>query len=264
MLGSVQARVKKAVGKFRFAPQIRVEPSSKLLRLGSKYGAWTFEAGEDLQGATIVSCGLGEDGSFDVEFAARFKARVILVDPTPRAIRHFEGIQANIGKASKRPYVDIGKQPVDAYDLSKVEEGQLLLEPRALWTKETRLKFFLPQNPEHVSHSIVNYQNEYRDDSPSIEVQAVTLASLLEKYELTTLPLLKLDIEGAEVEVFPDMMAKGIKPRQILVEFDEMNVPSSRSKENAESMDRILRDGGYVCHFYDGKANFLYVLRAAH
>ena len=39
----------------------------------------------------------GEDASFDVEFTTRFKARIIIVDPTPRAIDHFEAIQKRLG-----------------------------------------------------------------------------------------------------------------------------------------------------------------------
>ena len=208
----------------------------------------------------FVSCGLGEDASFDVEFAAKYKAKVILVDPTPRAIRHFEEIERRVGKPAELPYSEIGKQPAAAYDLTKINAGTLVLEPCALWIEATKLKFFSPPNPEHVSHSIVNYQNQYREDSPYIEVEARPLSAVMEKHGLKSLPLLKLDIEGAEVKVFPDLIEKGIRPRQILVEFDEMNFPSQRSKENAEAMDGVLRKAGYVCRFYDGKANFLYVL----
>jgi FkbM family methyltransferase len=260
MLGTVQARVSKVVKKLRYAPKIQVEPDSHLLRLGSKYGGWTFEPSADLEGATIVSCGLGEDASFDVEFAAKYGAKVILVDPTPRAIRHFEEIEKRFGEPAKDTYKSGGKQPASAYDLSKVGRSQLILEPCALWTEVTKLKFFSPPNPEHVSHSIVNYQNEYRKDSPFIEVPTITLQSLVEKYGMASLPLIKLDIEGAEVKVIQDLLAKSIRPRQLIVEFDEMNFPSERSKENAEVMDQALRRGGYGCRFFDHKANFLYAL----
>jgi hypothetical protein len=85
---------------------------------------------------------------------------------------------------------------------------------------------------------------------------------LLEKYELRSVRLMKLDIEGAEVAVIKHMMKNSILPRQLLVEFDEMNYPSERSKRNAEDTDASLREAGYVCRYFDGLANFLYTLRS--
>src|SRR3569832_187068 len=71
--------------------------SYNLLRLGSCYGGWTFVEDPALCGSVMISCGLGEDASFDIEFAARFGAQVLLVDPTPRAIKHFEEISSKYG-----------------------------------------------------------------------------------------------------------------------------------------------------------------------
>ena len=38
--------------------------------------------------------------------------------------------------------------------------------------------------------------------------------------------LLKLDIEGAEIEVIDSLFKSKFRPRQILVEFDELNSPT--------------------------------------
>jgi FkbM family methyltransferase len=258
LLADLKNRVSRILGKEKYAPAIEVRPSTDLLRLGSDYGGWTFERSSDLQGSVIVSCGLGEDASFDVEFASRFKAKVIILDPTPRAIAHFEAIQKCTGQAATQGYSKGGKQPISAYDLSKVTPGSLILETSALWVESTKLKFFTPANPDNVSHSIVNYQHNYRDDTSHIEVEAITVAALLVKYRLNNVTLVKLDIEGAEISVIRDMMEKSIRPRQLLVEFDEMTCPSDRSKKNVETTDRILKQAGYVCRYFDGRANFLY------
>ena len=215
----------------------------------------------DLRDSVVLSCGLGEDASFDVEFASRYGAKVILVDPTPRAIRHFEGIQGRVGQRASQGYVPGGKQLLNSYDLRKIDEGSLVLEPFALWVAKTRLKFFAPQNPDHVSHSIVNWQNNYAQDTPHIEVETITLEELLSKHNLKTVALLKLDIEGAEIEVIRHIVESAIPIRQLLVEFDEMNFPSERPRRNVEETDRILRQAGYVCNDFDGKADFLYVIR---
>jgi FkbM family methyltransferase len=215
----------------------------------------------DLRDSVILSCGLGEDASFDVEFASRYGAKVILVDPTPRAISHFEGIQGRIGQPASQGYVPGGKQPLDSYDLRKLGKGSLVLEPFALWVAKTKLKFFAPQNPDHVSHSVVNWQNNYAQDTPYIEVATITLEELLSKHKLKTVPLMKLDIEGAEIEVIRHMAENAIHVRQLLVEFDEMNFPSERSQRNVEATDTILRGAGYECSHFDGKGDFLYVMR---
>ena len=116
------------------------------------------------------------------------------------------------------------------------------------------------QNPNHVSHSINNYQNNYAEDTKSIEVEAVTLDSLLVDLNLdkSDIPLIKLDIEGAEIEVIKRCIDVGIMPRQILVEFDELNVPSSKGFARVTEVDDLLRKNGYKLLKTDGQADFLY------
>jgi hypothetical protein len=82
MLARVRNHVLDRMARRKYAPTIKVDKGPNLRRLGSAYGGWTFEPSSDLERATILSCGLGEDASFDVEFAAAFNARVIIVDPT--------------------------------------------------------------------------------------------------------------------------------------------------------------------------------------
>jgi FkbM family methyltransferase len=240
-------------------PRLTVTPQQlRLIKLGSEYGGWTFADVQNLRGATIISCGLGEDASFDVEFAARYGARVVLADPTPRAIRHFELLKANTGAAATASYASSGSQPISAYDLSKITTDSLSLYPKALWNETKLVDFFLPMDANHVSHSIVNFQNAYRTDTASITVQAVPLDVLMRELQLTSVPLLKLDIEGAEIEVILDMLAKRILPGQVLVEFDELSAPSKRSKRRIQSAHDALLQNGYRLVNFDHPSNFLY------
>ncbi len=243
------------------APRLDVEPSAlPTIKLGTPYGGWRFVDTEALHGAVIVSCGLGEDASFDVEFAAAYRARVVIVDPTPRAIRHFDGIVSRCGQPRARGYVASGEQPVEAYDLSGVGRHQLELCAKALWNEEKTLRFYKPQNHEHLSHSIVNFQNDYRTDSDFIEVTATTIDRLIADHDAGQLQLLKLDIEGAEIEVLIDLLARGLRPPQLLVEYDELLAPSSRSKGRIESAHAALRAAGYRLIHFDRPSNFLYTL----
>ncbi len=73
------------------------------------------------------------------------------------------------------------------------------------------------------------------------------------------IPLIKLDIEGAEIEFLIDCLEKGFKPRQILVEFDELNVPSRRSYKRVTYINQILIKNNYQLIKTDGQSNFLYL-----
>ena len=228
--------------------------------MGSPYGGWSFVDEDTLKECTIISAGLGEDASFDIEFAAKYNAKVIIVDPTPRAISHFNEIVNSLGNPAKLQYSEDGCQPIDAYDLSSITTDNLLLVAKALWNENTSLKFFEPLNPNHVSHSIVNYQNNYSDNTKSIVVDAVTLDSLLTYLNINAsdIPLMKFDIEGAEIEVIRRLIDVGITPRQILVEFDELNIPSPKAFSRVTEVDELLRNSGYNLLKTDGQADFLY------
>jgi FkbM family methyltransferase len=235
-----------------YQPSIRIDHAPNVLRLGSKgYGEWAFLDGEALRGSTIVSVGLGEDATFDVEFAARYGAKVVMVDPTPRAIAHFRQIQARLGQPATMAY-RLGSQPAEAYDLRALDSNSLTLVEKALWIDGKPVKFFQPANEKHVSHSITQHQ-----DTPFIEVPSVTPRFLVEQFGSALLTLWKLDIEGAEIGVLDSMLDDGILPDQILVEYDVCVVPSRESKETCEATDRRLRQAGYRCVYVEGR-NYSY------
>jgi FkbM family methyltransferase len=251
--------------KFKGIPRHPIQDSKtvdgfNIIHLGSEYGGWSFVDEQDLYGSTIISAGLGEDASFDVAFASKYNAKVIIVDPTPRSISHFGKIIESIGKPPKQKYSNGGCQPIDAYNLSGLTEDSVTLITKALWDKNTNLKFFEPINSNHVSHSIVNYQNNYSENTKSIEVEAVTLDSLLHDLNInkSDISLMKFDIEGAEIEVIKRCIDVRIMPRQILVEFDELNVPSSKGFARITEVDDLLRSNGYKLLKTNGQADFLY------
>jgi len=259
MKKSIFERIQHKIKKAYYRPSRKVAECTGLLRLGSSYGGWTFADTPELQDSTVISCGLGEDASFDIEFAARYNAKVVIIDPTPRAITHFQKIQTRFGRRASRDYVKGGNQPIESYDLSKLNADNFQLIERAVWVYSGETKFFSDPVPEHVSHSIVNLQNQYAQDTDYITVPCITVDDLMKEIGLETLPLMKMDIEGAEIMVLPDMIKKGIRPSQLLIEFDELNVPSARSRRNFDATDEVLRGVGFkMCHF-DGSSNFLYM-----
>lgn len=233
-------------------------PPANLLRLGTKYGGWEFIDAAYLHGATIVSGGAGEDISFDIEFARRYGANIVVVDPTPRARAHVTSVLARIdaNEPAAGPLAHRGGQ-VDpwTYDISGLHVGQIKLVPFALWPAEGEVEFYEPVGQVDDSHSIANLQSSQR----VILVRALPLHKILAEQGITTLALMKLDIEGAEIEVLQDMLARAICPTQLLVEFDELHMPSRRSQTRVRPTIDLLVKYGYKFTYFNGQANFLFV-----
>ena len=83
----------------------------------------------------------------------------------------------------------------------------------------------------------------------------------MDKHKINNLSLLKLDIEGSEIDVLEKMLHDKIFPTQICVEFDGLNWPSKKARNDFQKIDEQLRASGYLCYNFDGHADFLYVLR---
>ena len=229
-------------------------------RIGTEYGGWWFAKTKTLKGSKVVFCGAGEDISFDIGFASLYSARVYIVDPTPRAIDHVKSVLSRSGSGSESGFALGGKQDPSSYDLSGIRGDQISLVEYALWNKNSILRFYSPSNPEHVSHSIVNYQNSYSNDSDYIEVEARTILDLVECGILpSSVEILKLDIEGAEHEVIENMLASNFRPRQILVEYDELSTGGLRGIYRFRRTHKKLNSFGYKLFNREG-LNYSYLL----
>jgi FkbM family methyltransferase len=239
----------------------RTSTQFPLVYFGSPYGGWTFVPTENLRNSTVISAGLGEDASFDIELATHYGCRVVIIDPTPRAVEYFELLISNLGNSKIHDYSLGASQDVESYDLSNVTRDQLYLIPKALWNTKGKVRFYRPTKQSRISYSILNYRNNYSTTTNYIEVECDTITSLLSELNIrfSDIPLVKFDIEGAEIEVLHDMFENDLLPQQILVEFDELNKPSLKGLERVDRAHRLLRDRGYDLIHTDGQADFLYL-----
>lgn len=130
--------------------------------------------------------------------------------------------------------------------MSGVRPGQTRLLPYALWNEDTEITFHAPIDSAHVSHTIQDWKRSPEDARPpAFRVAARRLTSLLTTARTGQIAIVKLDIEGAEIEVLEDILAAGILPLQILVEFDEPADPNRAHRVRAKQALRILRTAGY-------------------
>lgn len=257
------AKLNKKIDLFIFKLKFNVKKTDKIiLNLGSKYGSWDFVDDAQLHNCTIISCGLGEDASFDIEFANKYSAKIIIVDPTPRALVYYSQIINNLGQKKLTDYENLGFEKISSYDLTNVKFNQLISVPRALWNTETTLKFYSPPIESHVSHSLTNFQNNYSTNTHFIQVKTTTINNLITDYQISNLQILKLDIEGAETYVVNEMLNNRIYPKQILVEFDEMQNLTKEIKKKIITCHKNLINHNYKLIF-KRNINFLYYYQNA-
>tara|TARA_B000000532_G_scaffold243730_1_gene240646 strand:- start:1801 stop:2601 length:801 start_codon:yes stop_codon:yes gene_type:complete len=214
--------------------------------LGSKYGGWYFKPKNILKKSIIISAGLGEDASFDIELINNYDCKIIIIDPTPRAITHFKKILSKAGYTKIKKYSNHGYQNIRSYNLKKINKYNFKLIEKALFnTNNKKIKFFLPPNKNHVSHSINNWQNNYKTNSDFIVVKTINIKKIIKKFKISKIELIKLDIEGAEIQVIKNMLQNKIYPNQICVEFDELHKPSLNSFLKFFRTHKMLQANNY-------------------
>ena len=79
------------------------------------------------------------------------------------------------------------------------------------------IRLYDPAEPHHVSYSALNLHRK----STYIEAQVKTLRTLSEELGHDRIDLIKMDVEGAEQVVIPNMIAENILPTVFCVEYDQ-------------------------------------------
>lgn len=241
--------------------KLKFDYISDIIYLGSNYGGWSFLNNSNLEKNFIISAGLGEDASFDIELINRYNCKVIVVDPTPRAIEHYKKIIENSGKGKSEHYKKGGKQNISSYNLSNINDDNYILISKALYNLDNQeTKFYSPPNKDHVSYSLSNWQSNYRKNTDFIKIKTITVKNILNKFNIKNLEMIKLDIEGAELDVIKNMFDNNIFPKQILVEFDELNIISKTSIDRFFYIHREILSHKYKLIKTSSKfPDFLYI-----
>lgn len=182
---------------------------------GSEYGGFAIVRDSLTNDSEVLSCGIGEDASFDLSLLVKYGCHVTGVDPTPKAAEY---VRNNL--------------PTDRFSFIAV----------AVSNTDGQAGFYLPKNVEWVSGSLTRGPHT---SSSHITVPCLRLGSILRHADITSLDLLKLDIEGAEYTAVPDYLddAKAPKARQIALEFHHHF--SNYRPEQTLSLCRTIRCAGY-------------------
>jgi FkbM family methyltransferase len=178
-------RLKSAIGLDVYRrPEVAVETVS----LGEGPGRWSVVSGV-LEAHTVAySLGVGTDISFERDLIARHGVTVHAFDPTPIALQ---------------------------WAASQRLPERFTLHPYGVAGFDGMATFAAPRKKKFSSFSLVRSGGA----GSSVEAQVHRLVTLAGMLQLPRPDLIKLDIEGAEYAVLPDLIESGFRPRQILVEF---------------------------------------------
>lgn len=204
------------------------------IRLGDISASWVIPNNIINEFSVCYLFGAGENISFDLEIVKYYNSEVNIFDPTPRAIEYYKKLRANplnnSIKFEKINYFEFG-----------------------VWSENTALKFYAPQNKNHVSHSLLNLQKT----TDYFEAQVYTLDTIIKKLNHNNIDLIKLDIEGAEYEVIKSMILHKIYPKILCVEFDEVFSPiDSNYEDRIREILNNLSEIGYKIFHLDYPGNY--------
>lgn len=209
-------------------------------RLGTNYGGWVLPKNANLNENSIVySGGVGEDVSFDLKLNDKYKSKIFLIDPTRRAKIHFTEIcnfykrQTPVdfkftGDIQKDYYKNISNLNPNLKNFKYIDIG--------LWNKKEELKFYKQKNETYVSQSIV--ENMFGDKYDIINVDSIK--GIMTKMNHSHIDLLKLDIEGAEIEVLNQMLNDNIFPKYLCVEFDLLLKGKDYNSHTKKLIERLM------------------------
>ena len=236
---------------------LKLLPQRDMRRLGSPYGGWVISHSSELKRGTFLSAGVGEDVSFDVELASLYQMRGVLIDPTPRAIKYLHSMEAHFGTSRCEPYTLDGFQPIRSYDLSAIDAASFLTVPKALWVHDDGVNFLPPENPSNVSYSLFSKQSSSTAGT-HLRVPSVSPATLATQVAVEDVKLIKLDVEGAEVDVIDPLLRNFTSVEQLLVEFDIEKVAREKSRELLEEALNCIDGRGFDAAHRSGR-NLLFV-----
>lgn len=211
-----------------------------MIRLGTNYGGWVIPNNNSLNRESIVySCGVGEDISFDIKLQSYYGCNLILIDPTQKAITHFDECK-KFFKDKKFKFT--GNIQSDYYENIK-NDNPIMNNFKYLnigvWSKKDELKFYKQSNPEYVSQSLINTM--FTDNYDIVKVDS--LKNIMENNNHVHIDLLKLDIEGAENEVLKQMLIDKIFPTYLCVEFDLLRNKKDYNNETDKIINMLIKVG---------------------
>jgi len=172
-----------------------------LVRLGTDYGGWWIPdeiLNDSSKTRVLISAGLGFDVSFD-EALLQAGFEVIGLDPLEESVNYASELLKNYRKFT---CINVG-----------------------LWSTTGSQNFFPPRNRLHDAWSATNVQNTTISSSRRFEVVSLRkISEIFPQLNEAEYRAIKMDIEGAETELIPSLVAFEGKFNFIAIEMDFLSL----------------------------------------
>jgi len=176
--------------------------------IGTKeYGSWLIHPKNVTKDSIVYSFGIGQDISFDTDLIKKFDCKVFAFDPTPKSISWLK--KQTLPKNLR--YFEIG-----------------------LNAKDDIIEMFPPQNPHHVSYSIVSKNS----NAIPVQIKVAQLKTIMQDLGHLKIDILKMDIEGSEYRAIDNILKSNINIDQILVEFHH-RFPKISPRETKKTIEQL-------------------------
>lgn len=210
--------------------------------LGTRYGGWSIPIECKLDNDSIIySGGVGEDMSFDLKLADKYNCKIFLIDPTQRAITHYREVKEFYDSKINNFSGNIQSDYLyNIIDLNPNFNNYIYIN-KGLYREKTRLRFYRQTNTNYVSQSLV--ENMFGNDYDEVEVDSIK--NIMKEYNHNKIDLLKLDIEGSEIDVLNQMLDDEIYPTYLCIEFDLL-LKNKDHEQLTQKLVNRLKDNNYI------------------
>ena len=210
-------------------------------KLGTDYGGWWIPKNISLNENSIVySCGAGEDISFDLKLQDKYNCWIIIIDPTKKAIKHYEEVKLFYKDNNFKFTGNIQKDYIQNIKNLNIDFNKIIFLDIGLYNKKDLLKFYKQDNPNYVSQSLEN--NMFGNNYDLVKVD--TIKNIMNELNHNNIDLLKLDIEGSECDVLDKMLDDNILPKYLCIEYDLL-IKNKDFNKKTEKIGKRLESFGY-------------------
>ena len=230
--------------------------------MGTAYGG--YEMPDPLcflnPGDVYYGFGVGEDMSYDLVMLAKYNLTVRLFDPTPRPVEHVEAVKTVID-SGKPPSATgstykfkgetreiSGNYPAQDFFTNVIKLGidsqRIIYRPWALGAEDGLTQFTPPSTG--VSHVL-------KSGKDAFNVTARSIQSIMEEFGDEKVSILKMDIEGHEVHVIPQLVKmwetrpRSQWPRVLVIDMDSRrDGHPNKDEQKGNACIALLKGMGYI------------------
>ena len=184
---------------------------------GDRSGMWNCIVDILPQKPIVYSFGVGNNIAWDLQMVNLHNAELHAFDPTPRSVKWMEKQQLPHG---------------------------FQFHPTGLSNHNGTMEFFVPRKSHKVNYSSIKVSNP---EAETVSCPVKRFDTIADELGHTAIDILKMDIEGGEMEALPDILNSGIPVGQILAEF-HYHYPAIEWGDFTDVMEMLNQKGYDIFH----------------